>query len=53
MNTPYKQEATDQFREGTTSVILEFTRNSQNQNIFPKPRCSVNDNYGDCIDYLG
>ena len=46
-----KQEATDQFREGTTSVILEFTRNSQN--IFPKPRCSVNDNYGDCIDYLG
>lgn len=45
-----KQEATDKFGESTTSVILEYSRN--NQDIFPKPRCSVNDNGGDCYNYF-
>lgn len=44
-----KQEATDLIKEGTTSAILEFSRNQTN---FPTTRCSVNDNYGDCINYF-
>ena len=44
-----KQEATDLIKEGTTSAILEFSRNQTN---FPPSRCSVNDNYGDCINYF-
>ena len=44
-----KQEATPEFKEGTTSVILEYSRDPDSN----FPRCSVNDNYGKCINYFG
>lgn len=44
-----KQEATSQFRQGTTFVILEY-RPFGDTSSAPAPRCIINDTYG-CLNY--